>query len=922
MSKKYPDLYIVNDISQLPSIGRKDTDFVLVINQGIYQHSSATGSSEYTSSVYGGYWNNILTITGTGGGGGTNTYNTLDYPTNFYSTSQTSGSLELDWNDVTGSEKYYLDRASSPTGSWTSVYSGATSSYNDTGLTYLTTYYYRIKAWGTGYNTSSYSFTNASTSGTGSNTLSAPSNFVSTGQSSMTIDLDWSDVTNATSYILDRSLDGASNWTNIYTGSTSYYTNTGLSSSTTYYYRVKARGVGYNDSSYVTTNVTTAASSSVVTEAFIILQTGQSNAVGRAGSDPANEVTASVSAYEYRPDTNLIKALTDPVGIPGDNSQATSRSMNPALAKRLVELTGKPVLIVAAAVGNTNIDYWLNTSGSLYTTALSRWNAVKTYCSASNINILGSFVHWLQGENDAAIAMSTSTYGSRLNTMVDYFVRDFNPTKIFVTRVGYNDSGSIDADSVSIMAAQKGMNFCKDEMIVSTYSPATFTEGDKAITNNRVHYSVKGQNQVGQELAEAIYSYRNLNKKPVLTENVTSLQDPVGYFDDIYNFRSLTSGSNNSDYNEMFGRNNLTLLTGAPTFRGTLGLQVSGSTYLRPATVRTLSNTHDWTIEFTFRLDTITSAMLINGRSDSNNWSEDWLWVDGASSIQLKANNTSKSFSLTGATFNQLTNLVIVYTYADNTTKVYVNSSLLGTATDWTPASFKLESFLRGYTASPSITPIGIVERIRVVKKALATWEFDKSRNISAPTAIDWDFQFSGSITEAQGDTSPVLKQIGTNTIISPTFDADGIVFTSSSYLLTGQQFIASNKVFTIESRMKFNGTPGINFFVSEVTTNPGASGGGGNSIYIDTSGNYINMRTDTGLISWSSLTGYDWTQFHIFKFVNTTSSLEMFIDGVSKGTKPAQTGSYRVAMLGAGHPTVTYNMFGTMDYFKVKNSV
>lgn len=59
MNKKYTQLYIINDISQLPSIGRKETSYVVVSSNGIYQYSSVSGSN-YVSSSDGGYWNRIL----------------------------------------------------------------------------------------------------------------------------------------------------------------------------------------------------------------------------------------------------------------------------------------------------------------------------------------------------------------------------------------------------------------------------------------------------------------------------------------------------------------------------------------------------------------------------------------------------------------------------------------------------------------------------------------------------------------------------------------------------------------------------------------------------------------------------------------------------------------------------------------------
>lgn len=59
MNKKYTQLYIINDIAQLSSVGRKDTSYIIVSNSGIYQYTTVSGSG-YVQSADGGYWNNIL----------------------------------------------------------------------------------------------------------------------------------------------------------------------------------------------------------------------------------------------------------------------------------------------------------------------------------------------------------------------------------------------------------------------------------------------------------------------------------------------------------------------------------------------------------------------------------------------------------------------------------------------------------------------------------------------------------------------------------------------------------------------------------------------------------------------------------------------------------------------------------------------
>lgn len=75
----------------------------------------------------------------------------------------------------------------------------------------------------------------------------APSNLVATAFSSTQIDLTWTDnSTNELSFLIERSLTSGSGFSNIYTSAadSTSYSNTGLTPSTTYYYRVRASNSG------------------------------------------------------------------------------------------------------------------------------------------------------------------------------------------------------------------------------------------------------------------------------------------------------------------------------------------------------------------------------------------------------------------------------------------------------------------------------------------------------------------------------------------------------------------------------------------------------------------------------------------------------------------------------------------------------
>lgn len=89
-------------------------------------------------------------------------------------------------------------------------------------------------------------------------TLATPTAFTASNGDTESV-TNWSDVANATNYILqmanNSSFTGA---TQIYSGSVSGYTKTGLTNGTQYWFRVKAQADGYNDSEWAVQTATPA----------------------------------------------------------------------------------------------------------------------------------------------------------------------------------------------------------------------------------------------------------------------------------------------------------------------------------------------------------------------------------------------------------------------------------------------------------------------------------------------------------------------------------------------------------------------------------------------------------------------------------------------------------------------------------------
>lgn len=122
--------------------------------------------------------------------------------------------------------------------------------------------------------------------------LDTPGSFSATASGQTAIDLAWSDVANESSYLLEVSDNGTSGWATLTSpaANATSYSHTGLTASTTKYYRLSAIGDGttYSNSGYATANATTAAAGggggNNVPEADLILDLDADSLVASSSS--------------------------------------------------------------------------------------------------------------------------------------------------------------------------------------------------------------------------------------------------------------------------------------------------------------------------------------------------------------------------------------------------------------------------------------------------------------------------------------------------------------------------------------------------------------------------------------------------------------------------------------------------------------
>ncbi len=164
-------------------------------------------------------------------------------PTNLTSNVISSFKIDIAWDSVAGATGYKVDRLDSD-GSYLKTEIVTDTLCHSTGLSAGTEYLYTVRAYNTNGN-SEYSDTVSATT-----IVAAPTGFSATATNSSQINLSWGKVAGAKGYKIYRSTSSGETLTLLISVSSESYSNTGLSVSTTYYYKVTAYSdVGESESS-------------------------------------------------------------------------------------------------------------------------------------------------------------------------------------------------------------------------------------------------------------------------------------------------------------------------------------------------------------------------------------------------------------------------------------------------------------------------------------------------------------------------------------------------------------------------------------------------------------------------------------------------------------------------------------------------
>ncbi len=148
----------------------------------------------------------------------------------------TSTSNYMQWTTVYGATSYKVYRSTSASGTYELVKTTTSKHYTDSGLTTGTLYYYKVEACSSSSTaTSAYRTSRPCVVGD-------PYIYKTVIESPTSVTVKWSNVPDATAYYLYRSTSASGTYTLVATTTIPLYTNTGLTSGTTYYYKVRAYG--------------------------------------------------------------------------------------------------------------------------------------------------------------------------------------------------------------------------------------------------------------------------------------------------------------------------------------------------------------------------------------------------------------------------------------------------------------------------------------------------------------------------------------------------------------------------------------------------------------------------------------------------------------------------------------------------------
>ena len=252
----------------------------------------------------------------------------------------------------------------------------------------------------------------------------------------------------------------------------------------------------------------------------IIIFGGQSNMQGQTECLPENNAPVQ-GAMEYRYKTNELIPLCHPVGedLRGEKWCAAAHQghgcLVPAFCREYVRVTGREVVAIHAAKGNTVLGDWLGGTQHAYHARRKIASGIQKAKELGKIDHI--YYVWLQGESDALIHTGEDEYVSRLIEYKNQLKVQFGIEKFGIIKVGYYlaqgswnmNPNDTEQDKIiyneNIMRAQERA-VEQDKDIVMLTRVCVELSQNQAYINPQAegHYNNAGMEIIGKEAGETL----------------------------------------------------------------------------------------------------------------------------------------------------------------------------------------------------------------------------------------------------------------------------------------------------------------------------------------------------------------------------------------------------------------------------------
>ena len=252
----------------------------------------------------------------------------------------------------------------------------------------------------------------------------------------------------------------------------------------------------------------------------IIIFGGQSNMQGQTECVPENNAPVK-GALEYKFCTNELVALRHPVGedLRGEKWCAAAHlghgGLVPAFCKEYILQTGREVIAIHAAKGNTVLGDWLHGTQYAYHARRKIENGIKKAKEKGEIEHI--YYVWLQGESDAVIGTTKNEYIERITEYKNRLRLDCGIEKFCIIKVGYfcavnkwyertlnsHEHGK-KCDEVIMAAQQKLPSVDSDFVMLTDIAPRLSLLEDYQNLEALGHYNNEGYRLIGEAAGVAL----------------------------------------------------------------------------------------------------------------------------------------------------------------------------------------------------------------------------------------------------------------------------------------------------------------------------------------------------------------------------------------------------------------------------------